>query len=93
MSSTKWMVEGDEDGTFEHDGRRYATGDSGAPMLCSQLCRSLGRHVHIDQCRTDEEETCQLTGVQHINSQNGSERRDWVTHALFWERSGGFSEF
>ncbi|PVF92927.1 hypothetical protein CPB86DRAFT_144289 [Serendipita vermifera] len=88
MSQTEWVVEGDDDAILELEGRKYATGDSGAPMLCSMVCKSLGRHVHIDTCRADDAANCNGAGVQHINGQKGTGKHDWITHRLFWARSG-----
>jgi hypothetical protein len=90
MSQTEWVVEGDDDAILELEGHKYATGDSGAPMLCSMVCKSLGRHVHIDACRADDPENCNGVGVQHIHRQNGTSERDWITHRLFWARSGKY---
>jgi hypothetical protein len=86
MAKTEWVVEGDDDATLEVEGRKYATGDSGAPMMCSMLCKSLGRHVHIDTCRPDADGNCAGAGIQHIKGQRST--RDWITHRLFWARSG-----
>ena len=91
MSQTKWVVEGDENTALELQGRKYATGDSGAPMLCSMICKALGRHAHIDQCRLGEDHKCiGGAGVEHFQQRTGAiGNRDWITHRLFWARSGG----
>jgi hypothetical protein len=86
MSQTVWVVEGDDDATLEVEGHKYATGDNGAPMLCSMLCKALGRHVHIDACRPDDDGNCVGVGIQHINRPHSTQ--DWITHRLFWARSG-----
>ncbi|PVF98362.1 hypothetical protein CPB86DRAFT_825740 [Serendipita vermifera] len=88
MSQTEWVIEGDDDATLELEGRKYATGDSGAPMLCSMLCKTLGRHAHIDACRADDPANCSEAGVEHIQGKNGPGNHDWITHRLFWARSG-----
>ncbi|CAG8553504.1 2166_t:CDS:2 [Acaulospora colombiana] len=88
MSQTEWVIEGDDDATLELEGRKYATGDSGAPMLCSMLCKTLGRHAHIDTCRADDPANCSDAGVEHIKQKNGPGNHDWITHRLFWARSG-----
>ncbi|KIM24947.1 hypothetical protein M408DRAFT_331430 [Serendipita vermifera MAFF 305830] len=90
MSQTTWVVEGDADSALELQGRKYATGDSGAPMLCSMICKTLGRHVHIDRCRLDGAENC-VGGaeIEHVQRQRGTTlSHDWITHRLFWARSG-----
>lgn len=86
MAQTEWFVEGDDDATLEVQGRKYATGDSGAPMLCSLLCEALGRHVHIDSCRPDEDGNCIGADLEHVD--RPGENKDWITHKLFWARSG-----
>lgn len=86
MSHTEWVIEGDDDATLELEGRKYASGDSGAPMLCSMLCKTLGRHVHVDHCRPDDDGNCVGEGIQHIDRPNS--HFDWITHRLFWARSG-----
>ncbi|KIM19859.1 hypothetical protein M408DRAFT_334238 [Serendipita vermifera MAFF 305830] len=88
MAQTEWIVEGDDDTTLEVQGRKYATGDSGAPMLCSLLCEALGRHVHVDSCRPDEDGKCIGAELQHVQRPPGEESKDWITHRLFWARSG-----
>ncbi|CCA69193.1 hypothetical protein PIIN_03093 [Serendipita indica DSM 11827] len=45
MEQTEWLVDGDDTAAITLDGRRFASGDSGAPMLCSLFCKSMGRHV------------------------------------------------
>jgi hypothetical protein len=91
MSHTKWVIENDRAG-LELEGHKYAIGDSDAPMLCSLFCKTLGRHVHIDQCRLNDEGNCLGgDGIQH--QIQGSSGQDWVSHRLFWERSGELPVF
>jgi len=89
MSNTIWFVHGDEDHKVEVEGRKYAAGDSGAPMLCSLVCKNLRRHIHIDNCRANEDGGCGGgDGVQHLNNSGIGRPQDLLTHRLFWERSG-----
>ncbi|KAG8854044.1 hypothetical protein FRB91_004122 [Serendipita sp. 411] len=88
MSQTEWFVEGDDDAAVNLDGHRFATGDTGAPMLCNMFCKSQGRHAHISPCRADEEDGCNEEGVEHIEDDMGDDAHDWITHRLFWARSG-----
>ena len=89
MSNTVWFVHGDDDGHVEVEGRKYAAGDSGAPMLCNMVCKSLRRHIHVDSCRADDDGVCGGgPGVQHINDPTSAEKEDLISHRLFWERSG-----
>ena len=90
MSNSVWLVHGENNGTVEVDGRRYAAGGSGAPVLCSLVCKSLGRHVHVDTCRyANDDGFCGGgPGIQHINYPDGNKREDLISHRVFWERSG-----
>ena len=90
MSNSVWFVHGENNGTVEVEGRKYAAGNSGAPMLCSLVCNSLGRHIHIGTCRsTSDHGVCGGgPGVQHINDPDSSQREDLISHRVFWERSG-----
>jgi hypothetical protein len=88
MQQTEWIVDGDDNTALDLEGRKYATGDSGAPMLCSLLCKTMGRHVHVAPCRAEIGEECQEDGVEHILQPNAQEEYDWITHRLFWARSG-----
>jgi hypothetical protein len=87
MAQTEWIVEGNKDAALELDGRQYATGDSGAPMLCSLLCKTMGRHVHVADCRAENPGECQEDGVEHIWRRGAEKDQDWITHRLFWARS------
>ena len=91
MINTSWVVEGGSTATFELNGHRFASGDSGAPMICSMVCNQMGRgHLHIDTCRIDTLGVCAGgDGVRHIQETNDMDRRlDWIAHDKFWERSG-----
>ena len=89
MSNTVWFVHGDDDDTVEVEGRKFAAGDSGAPMLCNMVCKSLRRHIHVDSCRADDDGVCGGgPGVQHIDEPNSPEQQDLISHRLFWDRSG-----
>lgn len=85
------LVEGEKNTALELDGRKFATGDSGAPMLCNLLCKMMGRHVHAAACRTEDGEECQEEGVEHVQSGGTGPVHDWITHRLFWARSGEWS--
>lgn len=41
MTETRWAIVEGED--IEHDGRKFARGEDGSPMLCSMFCHSQGR--------------------------------------------------
>jgi len=85
MSNAVWFVP-----SVEVEGRRFAAGVSGAPMLCSLVCNSLGRHIHIDTCRSaDDNGVCSAgPGIQHINDPDSGENEDLISHRVFWGRSG-----
>ncbi|KAF9232513.1 hypothetical protein BU15DRAFT_67382 [Melanogaster broomeanus] len=92
MSRTRWTVDGPDDVALEIEGRKFSTNDEGAPMMCNLVCQAMGRHVHIDYCRADDEATC--TGndeIQHLTKPwlpNPDRAKDALTHNLFWKRSG-----
>ncbi|KAG8836422.1 hypothetical protein FRC18_011419 [Serendipita sp. 400] len=88
MAQTEWIVEGDDDAVLELEGHKYATGDNGAPMMCSMVCKALGRHAHIDTCRAENVASCHGPGIQHKFNKKKATNQDWVTHRLFWARSG-----
>jgi hypothetical protein len=94
MSLTEWAIDGNDGTVLELQGRKFASGDAGAPMLCSLVCKDLGRHAHIDYCRAtasncppDQQE------LYHIDTRMNPQPdvgKDWITHRLFWARSGAF---
>lgn len=90
MSHTEWALE-DADAPFELSGHRFGSSDSGAPMLCSVYCSALGRHAHIDFCKTEGSELCFGQEHEHIQQRmhpNPQKAKDYITHALHWRRSG-----
>lgn len=92
MSRTRWTVDGPDDVPLEIEGRKFSTNDEGAPMMCNLICSAMGRHVHIDYCRADDEAAC--TGneeLQHLTKRmqpDPDRAKDVLTHGLFWKRSG-----
>jgi len=95
MEQTKWFLEEETEGV-EVGGHKYGSGDSGAPMLCSLVCKSMGRHAHVADCVTGERDQC-VGGseVEHIattrrHSVKGA--MDWVSHNLYWKKSGSWSQ-
>ncbi|KAI9455080.1 hypothetical protein BJY52DRAFT_1151944 [Lactarius psammicola] len=88
MSKTRWVVD-DPDGTgLEIKGRKFSSNDDGAPMLCNLMCKSMGRHVHVDICRGSGSHN---SNTQHITkriSPNPDQAKDWITHDLYWLRMG-----
>ncbi|KAI6035781.1 hypothetical protein EDC04DRAFT_2571420 [Pisolithus marmoratus] len=94
MSRTRWTVDGPDDdaAVLEIEGRKFSTNDEGAPMMCNLLCQTMGRHAHIDYCRSDEAAACVGNDeIQHITKHlrpHPDRPKDYVTHNLFWKRSG-----
>ena len=89
MSRTRWAVDGPEGSCIELGGRKFSSNDDGGPMLCNMVCTSMGRHVHIDDCRSDPHDS----EVLHINERiapNPEREKDWITHGLHWRRMGEF---
>lgn len=91
MSKTQWAIDESQGATVELDGRKFGSRDEGAPMLCSLFCRSMGRHVHVDYCRTDPTDKCEGPDHEHIAARlhpNPTRPKDWVSHELHWRRTG-----
>ncbi|KAJ7809088.1 hypothetical protein B0H14DRAFT_2867919 [Mycena olivaceomarginata] len=94
MSRTSWSIDGPDDTVVELKGRKFATSDDGAPMMCNLLCQDMGRHVHVDYCRATEEAPCDGAEVEHIDvpmAPNPDQPKDWISHSLFWKRSDPYS--
>jgi len=90
MSRPKWSVEGPEDTALEVNGHKLATND-GAPMMCNFYCTDLGRHVHVDYCRSGNPASCSGAETQHLSTRvqpNPERAKDLVTHSLYWKRMG-----
>ncbi|KAF8548833.1 hypothetical protein OG21DRAFT_1489038 [Imleria badia] len=93
MSRTRWTVDGPDDVPLEIEGRKFSTNDEGAPMMCNLVCSAMGRHVHIDYCRSADNEAACIGNweLQHLTRriQPAPDRaKDALTHSLFWKRSG-----
>ncbi|QRW13376.1 E3 ubiquitin-protein ligase TRIP12 [Ceratobasidium sp. AG-Ba] len=90
MTATRWVVEGDDaNPVYELQGRKFGSGDEGAPMLCSLVCAAQGRHAHIDYCR--DPDNCDEPECEHIRERMHPEPdrpKDWISHGLSWARSG-----
>lgn len=92
MSNVRWSVDGPDEEGFEVEGRKFSTNDEGAPMMCSLVCKALGRHAHIDYCRAKTPAECRVNNeVEHITKKMQPEPdrpKDFSTHNMFWKRSG-----
>jgi hypothetical protein len=54
------------------------------------VCKSMGRHAHIDFCRNSGT-NCQGADIQHIKARlepEPTKDKDWVSHKLYWQRTG-----
>ncbi|KAJ3073522.1 hypothetical protein HDU98_001323 [Podochytrium sp. JEL0797] len=93
MIETNWAFT-DETGVVEVKGHKFGSGDGGAPLLCSMVCRDLGRHIHIDYCRHDPknggicENNRELEHIQDRMEPNPDRPKDLILHKLKWERNG-----
>jgi hypothetical protein len=90
MSRTRWVVDGPEGSTKELGGHKFSSNDDDALMLCNLACTSMGRHVHINDCRGDPHGP----EVVHINERilpNPEQAKDLITHGLYWRRLGEFT--
>jgi len=59
--------------------------------MCNLVCRDMGRHVHMDYCRTDPGDRCEGTEVEHVTTRitpHPNRPKDWISHSLCWRRSG-----
>jgi hypothetical protein len=93
MSKTRWAVDGPDGTILELNGRKFSTDDEGAPMMCNLFCQDMGRHVHLDYCRTDPGDRCEGAELQHITARltpHADRPKDWISHSLYWRRSGTF---
>ncbi|TFY78519.1 hypothetical protein EWM64_g5492, partial [Hericium alpestre] len=91
MSQTRWAIDGPDGTVVELEGRKFSANDEGAPMMCNLVCLSLGRHAHIDYCRTEEGTLCDGPDIHHIHTRmlpNPDRAKDYITHALHWRRMG-----
>ncbi|KAH9992107.1 hypothetical protein BJV77DRAFT_1003498 [Russula vinacea] len=94
MTQTRWAVDSADETGLELEGRRFSSNDEGGPMMCNLVCSSMGRHVHIDYCRTDENTPCEGAKVQHIETRMvpyPNKSKDAVTHSLYWRRMDPYS--
>ena len=91
MTQTRWAVDGIDGTTLGLGGRKFPSNDERGPVMCNLVCTSMGRHVHIDYCRTEGCGHCDGAEVQHINeriSPNPNRPKDAITHRLYWRRMG-----
>jgi hypothetical protein len=91
MTQTRWAVYNADETGLEIEGCRFSSNDEGGPMMCNLVCSSMGRHVHVDYCRTEDNTPCEGAELQHIETQmvpNPQRQKDAVTHSLYWRRMG-----
>jgi hypothetical protein len=93
MTQTRWAIDGPDGIGVELEGHKFSSNDNGGPMMCNLVCSSMGRHVHIEYCRSEEGTVCEGAEVQHINARtvpDPDRPKDAVTHNLYWRRMGKF---
>ena len=91
MTQTRWAVDNPDETGLEIEGRRFFSNDEGGPMMCNLVCSSMGRHVHIDYCRTEDNTPCEGAELQHIATRvvpDPDRPKDAITHSLYWRRVG-----
>lgn len=91
MTHSRWAVYGSDEMAIELGGRKFSSEDDGAPMMCNLVCSSMGRHIHIDYCRAEDDAPCEGPEIQHISARmtpNPGRSKDAVTHGLYWRRMG-----
>lgn len=92
MSKTRWSIEGPDDTILELNGHRFGSNDDCAPVMCNLVCKDMGRHAHLDYCRSDGS-ACVGLELEHIIarlSPNPDKPKDWVSHGMYWRRSGSY---
>lgn len=55
------------------------------------LCSALGRHAHIDYCRTQPGDVCHGNGYEHVPTSilpHPDMAKDFISHELHWRRTG-----
>jgi hypothetical protein len=90
MLRTRWAVDGPEGSFNKLSGHKLSSNDDDTPVLCNLKCMSVGRHLHIDDCRGDPHGP----EVVHINERilpNLEQAKDLITHSLYWRRLGEFT--
>jgi hypothetical protein len=88
MSRTRWAVDGPEGSCIELGGHKFSSNDDGGPMLCNLVCKSMGRHAHVDICRGFDLHNSRTRHITKRISPNPHQEKDWITHALHWLRMG-----
>ncbi|THH11646.1 hypothetical protein EW145_g511 [Phellinidium pouzarii] len=91
MSKTLWAIDGPNGTALELNGHKFGSSDDGAPMLCNLMCSSMGRHAHIEYCRSSGPGPCNEPEIDHIRSRiepNPERAKDWISHKLYWRRLG-----
>jgi len=88
MSQTRWVVDGSDGNSVELEGRKFSGNDEGGPMLCNMVCKSMGRHVHVDTCRGFVSHNAETQHIYERMSPDPDQSKDWITHALHWKRMG-----
>ena len=95
MEQTKWFSE-EETERVEVGGNKYGSGDFGAPVLCSLVCKSMGRHTHVVDCVAGEDGGCsggsELEHIATTRKHVAKGSTDWVSHNLYWKKSGSWSQ-
>ena len=89
MLRTRCAVDGLVRSSIELGGPKIILNDGGVAMLCDSVCTSMGRHVHIDDCRGDPHDP-EALHIDERNYTNPDQAKDWITHGLHWRRMGKF---
>jgi len=88
MSQTRWVVDDPDETGLEIEGRKFSSNDDGGPMLCNMVCKSMGRHVHVDICRGSGSHNYETKHIDKRIAPNPDRPKDWITHGLHWRRMG-----
>ena len=90
MTPTRWSVDGSDESKIELGGHKFLNG-VGGPIRCNLVCSSMGRHVHVDDCRAGEDAPCEGAEIEHIKLRMKPMPdipKDTITHNLHWRRMG-----
>ena len=93
-SRPRWtqVINSPDDKNLEVGGHKAYFSSERTPVMCNLVCSSMGRHVHIYDCRADMYGPCDDDAeVQHTNRRiapDPDKPKDVITHSLYWRRTG-----
>jgi hypothetical protein len=61
--------------------------------MCNILCQTMGHHGHVDDRRVVYSASSQIQHIQGQIAPNSERAKDWISHNLYWRRSGTIEFF